>query len=139
MSRENVEIVRRMYDAFARGDYETSLSYNDSEIEFSQPGDEPGGGTYHGHEGVIEAFAKWLGAWDDYGVEAEELIDFGDDVLARTRHHGRGKGSGVEVEMQIFQLLTLRNGKVVRMRMYYDEAEALEAVGLRASDSLTEE
>jgi ketosteroid isomerase-like protein len=74
---------------------------------------------------------KWAGAWDDYRVEAEELTDLGDQVLARTRHRGRGKGSGVEVQQQIFQLLTLRDGKVVRMRMYYDEAEALEAAGLR--------
>jgi uncharacterized protein len=131
MSRENVEIVRRMYDAFARGEYDTSLSYCDAEIEFSQPAGEPGGGTHHGREGVIQAFAQWLGAWDDYRVEVGELIDFGDDVLARTRHHGRGKGSGAAVEMRIFQLLTVRNGRIVRMRMYYDEAEALEAVGPR--------
>ena len=61
MSQENVEVVGRMYDAFERGDYETSLSYLDPEIEFSQPAQEPGGGMYHGHDGVMQAFAKWLG------------------------------------------------------------------------------
>lgn len=116
-----------MYDAFARGDFETSLSCLDPEIEWSQPADEPGGGTYHGHDGVNQAFASWLGPWDDYHVEVEELIDFGDQVLARTRHQGRGKTSGVRVNQQIFQLMTLRNGKIVRMRMYYEEPEALEA------------
>ena len=130
MPQENVETVRRMYDAYARGDFELSLSYLDPEIEFSQPTQEPGAGTYHGHEGVIQAFTQWTGAWDDYRVEVEELIDLGDDVLARTRHHGRGKGSGVEAEMRIFQLWTLRNDKAVRARMYYDEAEAREAAGL---------
>ena len=120
-----------MYDAYARGDFELGLSYLDPEIEFSQPADEPGGGTYYGHEGVIQAFARWTAAWDDYRVEVEELIDLGDDVLVRTRHHGRGKDSRVDVEMQIFQIWTLRNEKVVRARMYYDEAEAREAVGLR--------
>ncbi len=55
------------------------------------------------------------------------MVDLGDHVLARTRHHGRGKGSGVDAEQQIFQLWTLRNDKVVRGSMYYDEAEALEA------------
>jgi ketosteroid isomerase-like protein len=60
---------------------------------------------------------------------SEELRDLGDQILATTRHHGRGKGSGAEVELRIFQLWTLRNDKVVRARMYYGEAEALEAAG----------
>jgi ketosteroid isomerase-like protein len=116
-----------MYAAYARGDFAAGLACLDPEIEFSQPEDEPGGGTYHGHDGVVKAFATWTGAWDDYRVEVDELIDLDDDVLARTRHLGRGKDSGIEVEMQIFQLWTLRNDKVVRARMYYDEAEAREA------------
>ena len=131
MSRGNVETVRRMYAAQARGDLETGLSYLDPGIEFSQPAGLPGGGTYYGHEGVIEAFTRWSGAWDDYRLEVEDLRDFGDHVLARTRHRGRGKGSGIDVERQVFQVWTLRNDKVVRASMYYDEAEALEAVGLR--------
>jgi ketosteroid isomerase-like protein len=129
VSRANVEIVRRMYEAYARADFELSLSYLDPDIEFSQPAEEPGAGTYHGHQGVIQAFANWMGTWEDYRVEVEELTDLGDHVLARTRHHGRGKGSGVEVEQRIFQLWSLQNDKVVRARMYYDEAEAVEAAG----------
>jgi ketosteroid isomerase-like protein len=135
VSRANVEIVRRMYEAYARADFELSLSYLDPDIEFSQPAEEPGGGTYHGHQGVVQAFARWAGTWEDYRVEVEELTDLGDQVLARTRHQGRGKGSGVEVEQRIFQLWSLRNDKVVRARMYYHEAEALEAAGHRESDS----
>jgi ketosteroid isomerase-like protein len=124
VSRKNVETVALMYDAYARGDFELSLSLFDAEIEFSQPAEEPGAGTFHGHEGVVQAFAEWTGAWDDYRVEVEELTDLGNQVLARTRHRGRGKGSGVEVELEIFQLWTLRGDKVLRAKMYYDEAEA---------------
>ena len=43
-----------------------------------------------GHDGVMQAFAKWLGPWDEYHVEVDELTDLGDHVLANTRHHGRG-------------------------------------------------
>jgi uncharacterized protein len=131
MSWENLEIVRRMYDAYVTGDFEESLTCLDSEIEFSTPAEEPGGGTYQGHRGVIEAMTKWTGAWEEYRVEVEDLVDLDDHVLAAIRQRGRGRGSGVEVENQVFQLWTLRNGKVVQARMYYDQAEALEAVGLR--------
>lgn len=129
MSQDNVETIRLMYDAYARGDLELSLSLLDPEIEFSQPEGEPGGGTYFGHEGVARAFASWTGVWDDYRVEVQELTDLGEHVLARTCHHGRGKASGVTVERQIFQLWTVRHDRVVRARMYYDEADALEAAG----------
>jgi ketosteroid isomerase-like protein len=60
MSLENVEIVRSMYEAYARADFERGLSFLHPEIEFSQPEEEPGAGTYRGHEGVVHAFA--LGA-----------------------------------------------------------------------------
>ena len=131
MSRGNVEIARRMYDAYAQGDFDATFSCLDPEIEFSQPVGEPGAGIYHGHAGVRQAMTRWAGAWDDYRVQIEGLVDLGEHVLARTRHHGRGKSSGLEVELQIFQLLTLRDNRIVRMRMYYDEAEALAAVGPR--------
>ena len=129
MSRENVEIVRAAYAAFARGDNEASRSYYDPAVEFSQPTDEPGGGTYHGVEGVVEAFKQWLAPWDDYRVDLGELTDLGEHVLARTRHHMRGKASGAQVEKVIFQLWTLRNGRIVRVRMYYDEREAIAEAG----------
>jgi ketosteroid isomerase-like protein len=139
VSCENVELVRRMYAAYARGEFELGLSCLDPEIEFSEPAGQPGAGIYCGHQGVVQAFANWTGAWDDFRVEVEELSDFGEHVLARTSHHGRGKGSGVEVELRVFQLWTIRHDNVVRTRMYYDEAEALEAVGLRERGSLAGE
>jgi uncharacterized protein len=135
MSQENVEIVRRMYDAYADNDFKTALAYLDPAIELSQPASEPGAGTYHGHEGVIQALTTWTGAWDNYRIEVDELAGFGDRVLASTRHRGRGKGSGVEVEQRIFQLWTIRNDKIVQATMYYEKGEALKAVGPSEQDA----
>jgi ketosteroid isomerase-like protein len=126
--QENVDTVRRVYDAYAAGDYELALSYFDPEVEFSQPADEPGAGTYHGHDGIVEAMTKWVGAWSDYQVELDQLTDLGEHVLADTRHRGRGKSSAVETEHRIFQLYTLRNGRIIRTRMYYEEQDALDAL-----------
>jgi ketosteroid isomerase-like protein len=128
VSDESVELVANAYAAFARGDNNTALSYYDPDVEFSQPADEPGGGTYYGVDGVVDAFQKWLAPWDEYRVDLEEITDHGEHVLARTRHHMQGKASGVEVEKTIFQLWTVRNRRIVRVRMYYDEAEALAAI-----------
>src|SRR6188472_2883531 len=84
VSQENIDTVRRVYDAYAAGDFELALSCFDPEVEFSQPADEPGAGTYHGHEGIVEAMTKWTGAWLDYRVDVDQLADLGDHVLANT-------------------------------------------------------
>jgi ketosteroid isomerase-like protein len=62
VSEENVETIRRVYEAYAVGDYDSALSYFDPEVEFSQPADEPGADTYHGRDGVVKAMTKWVGA-----------------------------------------------------------------------------
>jgi ketosteroid isomerase-like protein len=68
--------------------------------------------------------------WDEYGSEVEELIDAGNHVIAVIRSWGRGKQSEAAVETGEHHVWTLRDGKLWRLRVYPDEAEALEAVGL---------
>jgi ketosteroid isomerase-like protein len=131
MSEENVEIVRRMYDAWQDGDYEAALAYFDPEVEWSEPPDNPGARTWHGHEGVNGAVATWVGAWESFRHELRELIDCGDDrVLVAGWQTGRGKGSGVEISEENFSVYTVRDGKIVSQRMFRHRAEALEAAGL---------
>jgi steroid delta-isomerase-like uncharacterized protein len=131
MSRENVDLAHRAYDAFNRRDLDAFLALMADDVEVNSRLVAIEGG-YHGHDGVRRWWKDLLDVMPDYHVKVEELINLGEHVLARTRHHGRGKRSGVEVEQQmIFQLWTLRHDKIVRAKMYYDKAEALEAVGLR--------
>ena len=81
--------------------------------------------------GVREFFRRWVGPFDDWSYEFGNVIDAGDSVVVRVHQWGRGKGSGVTVESEFWQVWTIRNGKVVRWRAYATEAGALEAVGLR--------
>jgi ketosteroid isomerase-like protein len=61
----------------------------------------------------------------------EELLDAGgDDVLAYLHIHGRGKGSSAEFDVRAGWVFTVRDGGVVRIRAYYERADALAAVGL---------
>lgn len=131
MSQKNVEIVERIYGAVTRGEVETVLSYLDHDIEWSEPPQSPGAAVYRGRDGVRRSYTRWVRGWADYRLDVEELIDAGEHVLARCRQRVRGKTSGVEVEQRLFAAWSLGDGKVVRMQMYHDEAEALEAVGLR--------
>jgi len=129
MSQENVEVVRRSLDAFQRGDYDAAIDALDPRIEYDLT-HFPDGKVYLGHDGVREAFRIWLGTWEDYRQEVDEVIDLGDEVLVVVREFGRGKGSGIEVERPTAGVWTLRDGKAVRIRFYAGKAEALEAAGL---------
>jgi uncharacterized protein len=130
MSRENVEVVRRAFEAYARGDVETMLEALDQEVEWKQF-EEPV--PVYGRDGVRGALRRWDETWDHLQVEAEEFIDAGEFVVLLIRFRGLGRASGVPVEQSSYHVFTVRDGKVARMFEYGpgERAEALEAVGLR--------
>lgn len=132
MSEGNVELVRTLLSAFDRADYEATLEALDPEVEWQvPPGIAIGQEVYRGRDEVQRRFAQWLGAWDSYGFESEEVLAHGDQVVVGGMQIGRGRGSGVEVRLPTFSVFTLRDGKVTRHRSYRDRTEALEAAGLR--------
>jgi ketosteroid isomerase-like protein len=131
LSPQNVNTVRAILDAFNRGDMHGFLDMCDPDIEWdlSQRLIDPE--KYRGHEGVKKFFEQQLEAWEEAPLmEAEELIDAGDQVVAFVRVHGRGKGSGAAVEARIAQVWTILDGKATRLEYYGDRAKALAAVGL---------
>ena len=120
MSRENVEIVRGLYEAFARRDNESPFDVFDPEIEWEVRGFVATGmaGSYRGHEGVRTFWRRWLEAWSELDFDYE-IVDLGGDRVAglvtRQRNHGRASGIWVEQEPYA-QIWTLRDGKVVHMQ-----------------------
>jgi ketosteroid isomerase-like protein len=133
MSRENLEIVRRALPENAPGNAEALLGILDENVEWDYVGAFPEGvTTYHGPAQVGEFLRQWAEGFDDFGFEAEETIDAGDAVVIRLHQWGRGKGTGAQVESRTWQVMTLRDGKVVHCRGYETKAEAVEAAGMRA-------
>jgi ketosteroid isomerase-like protein len=127
MSRENVEVVRRGYEAYDRGDIEAVLATFDPEIEWKQV-EQPS--AVHGHQGVLKAWDEWSEPFqEDLHASVEELIDAGDHVIAVVRHRGTGRQSGVQLDLWTYLVYTLRDGKVVRMIEYLERDEALRAAG----------
>jgi ketosteroid isomerase-like protein len=143
VSRENVELVRRVYEAHERGDFATVFAAYDPAIEWDvrrMPAvDAPLEGVHVGHDGVRTFWRGWLAAWETTSFEYEEFIDAGERVIVPQRQRMRGRASGVEVDVRSTQVWTVRRGKLVRMEFFRTRAEALQAVGLRESNSVTRE
>jgi ketosteroid isomerase-like protein len=142
MSQENVDLVRERiavladgfnHGDFERGDFDAFFAWLDPEIEWRGPREFPDlAEPRFGHEGVREYITTLLEAIEDYRMVAEKFIDAGDDrVLVFSREGGRGRGSGAEVVTQpTAHVWTIRNGKAIRLRSYWERDDALEAVGL---------
>jgi ketosteroid isomerase-like protein len=76
---------------------------------------------------------------EELRLEPQEFVDAGDRVATRLRHPGRGRGSGVELEVELYhQVATFRDGRIVRMEYFAEWAEALEAAGLRSRSPAAE-
>jgi ketosteroid isomerase-like protein len=132
MSQENVEVVRSMFDAWNRRDYAAALRLVAPEIRVeSALGHGDLDGTYDGIPAVQRWLARFWGSFIEFRTEIEECIPVEDEVVVAAHHHGRGKASGVEVEMRNWHVCTVRDGKVVRLRFVPTRPEALEAAGLR--------
>ena len=74
---------------------------------------------------------RFLDAWDQLDIEVTKLIESGDQVVALVRFHGRGKGSGIQVEGGVdAHVWTVRDGKAVAVKLYQGTREALETARL---------
>jgi len=137
MSQENMQLVRQAIDGFASAGYD--IRNVDDFLELSDPGVEydisrtnPEARVYQGRDGVIEALEQWVDTWDDFEVQALELIDAPPDrVVTLIRERGRLKGSDAWVEHTRGAVWTIRDRRIVRYEEHQDRAKALEAAGLR--------
>ena len=132
MSRENMDVVRRVYDAASRRDSAVVLALYDPEVELDNTRLEVvSGGVYHGHAGLRAFFRQWNEAWESVDYDVEELIDAGgDQVVSVVSRHGRGRSSGVEVAIRVALLWTIRGGKVTSVIWFPTREDALEAAGI---------
>ena len=130
MSQENVELVRRVCDAFNRRDIAAFLELLDPDVEWVPILAVLEGRVYRGHE-EIRGWIKDLATdWEFFEVSYEEMRDLGDRVLVFGHWRARGRTSGGQSEQPGTWLYEMKKGKVVRLQTFTNRDEALEAVGL---------
>jgi ketosteroid isomerase-like protein len=131
MSQENVEIVRRGYEAFNRGDAEAMVADIAPTFEYSATGVVLGfSDSFQGPGGWKKAVSWLREEFEDTHVEIRELVEAGELVLASLTVSGRGKQSGIDTSLDVWQIWTLEGGQVQRGQGFWTREEALEAAGL---------
>jgi ketosteroid isomerase-like protein len=131
VSQENVNVIRKAFDSWNRGDLESWAEYISPEWEWRPARLYPGtDAVYRGMEGFTRFWNTFREPWESVHVEVDRIEDLGDRVLALMTFHAKGKGSGVDVTSEYANVFTFRDGLVVYQVGYADWSTALEAVGL---------
>ena len=126
-----MEVVRASWAAYARGEYEASLSAYAEDTVWDDVRYRPDGAVHAGHRALVEVARTWRGTWNRYEIEAEDVLDAGGDTVAVVlRETGEGKGGGIELTNRWGVVMTVRDGKIVHTVVYRTPEEALDAAGL---------
>jgi ketosteroid isomerase-like protein len=130
MSEEDVEVVRQACAYWERGDWAGSAELFDPGVEVVYSTTAfPDAGTYRGGRMALDAWTRWLEAWEAFSMELVDVIEAGEEIVTLNRLHGRGKGSGVTVDADVGVIFDCRR-VVIRRMVFCDRQEALEAAGL---------
>jgi ketosteroid isomerase-like protein len=128
-----ISLLQKAYDAFNRSDIAKTVEQLDPQIEWTEPASFPGGGTYHGQEGVSQYLTQSRAGWAEGRSEPERFITSGDRVVVFVHARIRLQGSSEWRYVRLADVYTFRNGKPVSMRAFANRKEALDWVGVHES------
>src|SRR4051794_5461472 len=130
MSEENVEIVRAIHEALARGESPATLRLLHPDIEYVNPPGAVEPGTRRGIAAYEDALRAINDAFEDIRIEVREIKDVGDQVVVLATYTARGRTSGVQRENEDPYVCPVRNGRADRFQWPTHPADDLKAVGL---------
>lgn len=122
---EPLQIARSAIAAYNAGDYAALLELINEDVVATIPVGLANAGVYRGHDGFLRMMDDWRDAWVDFRVEADEPFVVDGAVVVPVRHAGRGRGSGIEMAMDVFHVAHFRDSRVARWRLCGSREEAL--------------
>jgi ketosteroid isomerase-like protein len=130
MSRENVAVMRRIYDEWGRGDLSNGVELFDPHVLLVIRPEFPDVGVYLGPGEIATYTRDLLASWSEFAIEAEDFFDAGDSVVVQVRQRAVGVSSGALTDARYFQVWTFRGKAIIRIESIREREQALEAVGL---------
>ncbi len=127
MSQENVEKTRDFIEAYNRRDFDAAVEFFDPRVDWILPPHQRMDSCC-GPDEVRRFWEDLDENFDALSLRPQEYVDSGDRVAVRLRHFGRGQGSGIEIDTELYhQVTTFQEGIMVRIEYFTDWGEALEA------------
>jgi hypothetical protein len=125
----NVDIIKSLYQAFEQGDISRVFDVLDPNVEWIESEGIPYGGTFIGHEAVLNGVFQKIGAeWDNFQAHVDEFIDAGNTVITLGFDSGTYKATGKSIRAATASIWTLKHGKVVKFVQYIDTLKVVTAL-----------
>ena len=130
METHDIELARKAYAAFNRGDVDAALQHLDPAIEWNMhEAFARAPRTFRGHDGVREVWALFGEALEDFAAEPVRMHDAGEAIVAEVRMTGHARGTRERVDHDLVQVWTIRDSQATRLDVYTTSEEAWAALG----------
>ena len=126
---EDLEAVRRSYADFNRGDLEAWLGWFSPDATWQAAREDPDAALHNGLDEIRRYAEGWIEAYEGLRCEPQEIIEGDRGYLVWVRVTGTGRSSGIPLDMEQAQVMTVREGRITGTQEYFDRAEALAVVG----------
>ena len=128
MREEDLEALKRGYEAWNKGELGIVLGLVDPEIEWAPGEESPEAGVFTGRDGFAEFVKSWAESFDEFRLEPERITAEGDHAIVLLRQSGRGRGSGIELDIRTVHVWTIRDGVAVAWAAYRNPEDARDAM-----------
>jgi uncharacterized protein len=129
LTPSNTDLIRPIFEEWGRGNWRPRFDVYDQALEWGWSDEFPGlAGVYVDARDPNPRLRSWLSHWEHWRAVAEEFVEIGDYVVVLATYHGKGKGSGVEINQEGAHVFKLREGKVVRLEIFASRERALQSV-----------
>ena len=130
MSEDNTQIIRGLYEAFARGDVPGALSKFADDIEWREADNfiYADGNPYIGPSAVLEGvFMRFDSDWENFSIHPDSIMSAGDQVITLGAYSGTHKKTGKSVRAQMVHVWNIKDGKAVKFQQYTDTKQFADA------------
>jgi ketosteroid isomerase-like protein len=130
MSQENVELVRRAFEAVRRGDYQGATRGFHADAVWHNTVEFPGPATCVGPQAIIDFWETLVESFEESRMDIERVVEGENSVVLRVHSVAQGRAGAVPVNLHWAMAFHVRGSKIRRVDVHGDWAKALEAVGL---------
>jgi ketosteroid isomerase-like protein len=130
VSQQNVELHRKIFEAFNERDMEALIALLDPEFELHSKLAAVAPAVYHGHDGARRWHRNLDDAWEGLRAEPDAYFDLGERTLAFYVLRARGKQSGLELALPIAALVNWREDLALAWTTYDNREDALGDLGI---------
>jgi ketosteroid isomerase-like protein len=137
MGEDSLDLCKRAYDLYGRGQFDDMLELfgEDVEVYVGPPNIESG--TYRGRETYRCLIERWGGSWSEMRIEPQSMKAVGDWVLAKVDYHGRTREADLEISQASWELSLWHEGQVRRYEVYWDPEQGRAAFAEREAQAAT--